>query len=278
MKKYSFLVLLLFVVLGCDSVRNPFNAISEETAKVGEVIEVNISLPYQDNIVYPGRDASALQAPAAAGKISAESNLFAEADYPASKVLTFNTVQELNTTRIKVHTAVPGWIRIWFIDGGTIYNICINGTLLSNIDKNGAFQLMFDLDGRVIQLETEIQLVDVKFVLTTNESSATTIYFSSDVTGWAGIPMEYKGSKTWEYGGRYIPDKDFTFVAWSNVRARYIYTIKVNGTEAVYLIKIDQGSKTAYPVYHFEGYLDKNGKFLNSGADNRQITVGQLDP
>lgn len=279
MKKLSVMaVISVLLAMGCDSVRNPFNTISGEATKTGKVIEVNISLPYQDNIVYPGGDASALRAPAAVGKISAESNLFAEADYPVSKVLTFNTVQELNTSRIKVHTAVPGWIRIWFVDGGTIYSVYINGTLLNNIDKNGAFQLMFDLDGTVIQLETEIQLVDVKFLLITDESSGTTIYLSADVTGWAGIPMTYVASQTWTYSGRYIPNKDFTFVAWSNTRARYIYTIKVNGTEAVYLVKVDPGSKNTYPVYHFKGKLDKGGGFINFGPDNRTVIVNNLDP
>lgn len=282
MKRFGFLFLVVIVVVsGCDSVRNPLNAISgsDVVGKVGKAITVRFSIPYGDNIVYPGIDPEQKMAPAFfSPKIYAESNLFAEASYPESTKILFGSVRELNSTSIKVHTAVPGWIRIWFADGGTVYNVWINGIQLNNMDKNGAFLLMFDTDGTVIQRETEFQLVGVKFILTTNESSSTTIYLSSDVTGWAGIPMDYVSSKTWVFEGRYIPDQDFTFVAWSIERARYIYTIKVNGTEAVYLIKIDEGSKTTYPVYHFKGKVDQSSRFINAGSDNRQVIINRVDP
>lgn len=279
MKKFCVVILLVFTVLGCDSARNPFNAISgEAVVEESKIIEVNFSLPYGDNIVYPGGPPDAQMAPASLGKIYVESNLLAEASYPESQKLLFDSVQELNRSRIRVHTALPGWLRVWFKDGGTIYDVWVNGVQLNNMDKNGAFLLMFDTDGAVIQLETETQLVNVEFKLSTNESSSTTIYISSDVTGWAGVPMTYVGSTTWTYSGRFLPNKDFTFVAWSNTRARYIYGLKVNGTEVVYLVKVDEGTKTAYPVYHFKGKLDQRGTFLNAGPDNRQVIINQLDP
>ena len=270
-------VLLVFLFLGCDQARNPFNAISDGIGEQVSTAIARLSLPaYPEGTLLPGTTAEVQMAPAASNTIEVESNLFADGnEYPNIKKIAFNSINDFNSSRIKVWTALPGYITAKFVGGGVIYDLWVNDTKLTTINAGGSFELMFDTNGNVLQLSgsTGTGLLNVKFSLTTNESTGTTIYLSSDATGWASVPMTYKGSQTWEWSGSYVPDKEFAFVLWSEKRARYTSDVKVNGTTAIYLVKIEDGTNSKYPVYHFKGKLNSNGTFINSGADNRTAIV-----
>lgn len=267
-------VLLTFLFLGCDQARNPFSSIlGDEMGEQVSTIIARLSLSYPEGTILPSITTESKMAPSATGAIEVESNLFADGnEYPNVKKITFNSINEFNSCRVKVWTTLPGYIKASFIGGSVIYDLWVNNVKLQNIDGSGSFQLMFDTDSKVLQLSGGVGILNVKFTLTTAESIGTTIYLSSDVTGWASVPISYKNG-SWEWSGSYVPDKEFAFVLWSDKRARYTSEVKVNGTTAVYLIKVADGTSNKYPVYQFKGKLDNRGTFINSGADNRTAIV-----
>lgn len=266
-------VLLVFLFLGCDQARNPFSIIGDEIGEQVSTVIARLSLPYPEGTILPCATQEVKMAPSATGAIEVESNLFADGnEYPNVKKITFNNISDFNSSRIKVWTALPGYITARFVGGGIIYDLWVNDTKLTSINGGGSFEMMFDTNGNVLQLTSGTGILNVKFTLTTNESAGTTVYLSSDVTGWASVPMTYKNG-AWEWTGSYIPDKEFAFVIWSDKRARYTSDVKINSTTAVYLIKVADGTSTKYPVYQFKGKLDKNGTFINSGTDNRTTIV-----
>lgn len=268
------MVLIVLLMSGCDQARNPFSIIGDETGEQVSTVIARLSLPYPEGTILPSVTTESKMAPAATGAIEVESNLFADGnEYPNVKKITFNSINEFNSCRVKVWTALPGYIKAKFTNGGVIYDLWVNSTKLITIDGNGSFQLMFDTNGNILQLSGGTGILNVKFTLTTtNESAGTTIYLSSDATGWASVPMT-KSGQTWEWSGSYVPDKQFAFVLWSDKRARYTSEVKVNGTTAIYLVKVADGAANQYPVYHFKGKLNSNGTFINSGADNRTAIV-----
>lgn len=269
------MVMIVLLMSGCDQARNPFSSIlGDEIGEQVSTVIARLFLSYPEGTILPSVTTENKMAPSATGAIEVESNLFADGnEYPNVKKITFNSINEFNSCRVKVWTALPGYIKAKFTDGGVIYDLWVNSTKLITIDGSGSFQLMFDTNGNILQLSGGVGILNVKFTLTTAESAGTTIYLSSDVTGWASVPMTYKGSQIWEWSGSYVPDKEFAFVIWSDKRARYTSDVKINGTTAVYLIKVTDGTSTKYPVYQFKGKLDNRGTFINSGPDNRTTIV-----
>jgi len=268
-------LLIVFLFLGCDQARNPFSAVTDEIGKEVATVIAKLSLPaYPEGTLLPGKTQETKMAPAGASGIEVESNLFAEGnEYPNAKKISFNSIDAFNSSRIKVWTALPGYITARFVGGGIVYDLWVNDTKLTTINGGGSFELMFDTNGDVLQLAGGAGLINVKFNLTTNENTGTTIYISSDVTGWASVPMSFKGGQTWEWSGSYVPDKEFAFVIWSDKQARYTSEVTVNGTTAFHLVKVADGDSNKYPVYHFKGKLDNHGTFINSGPDNRTTIV-----
>lgn len=289
----SLMVLIVLVMSGCDQVRNPFEGIDSEitTTDTGGffnqpagLADVEFSLPAEfQNIIFPGEskvDRVLSLAPASTNpKIWVESNLLDGALYPGeTKKLAFTSTGEFAAAKTRMYTGCIGWLHAWFENGGTIYKLNLNGTRLTNIDANGAFTFQIATNGVVEQkgAVSGTKLVDVAIRLTANESTNRVIYFASDMTGGASLPMTYNSSsRVWELNLCYPASKNFWFICWSDIRILYgigSEVLSINGTRAYHLestgVKIDN----TYTEYQFEGSLGDNGQFRQKD-NNLSISI-----
>ena len=289
------LVLAVLLMSGCDSVYNPFEGIDGDGGfgisdtngglfdQPSGTVDVEFSLPKEfENIIFPGEsrmDRVLGLAPASANpKIWVESNLFDGAGYPGTtKKLGFDSTDQFTSSKTRMYTGCIGWMRAWFNGGGTIYQMGLNGTNLTDLDNNGAFLFQLTTNGAVEQKQsTTAKLVPVAIKLTSSEAAGKTIYFSSEMTGGASLPMSYNsGARAWELNLAYPAVKNFWSMPWSDSRGLYGIgneVLSINGTRAFHLestgVKIDN----TYTKYWFEGEMDDSGQFKQKG-NNLSISI-----
>lgn len=291
----GFGVLVVFLLAGCDynSPYNPFGGGGMSgitSADTGDLMdqpssttEVEFSLPKEfQNMIFPGEstpDRVLGLAPAAENpRIWVESNLFDGAGYPGTtKKMGFTSTAEFTGSKTKMYTGAIGWLRAWFENGGTIYQIQLNGTRLTDVDSNGAFLFQLTTNGVVEQKQSgTAKLVPVSIRLTSGESTGKVIYFSSEMTGGASLPMTYNsGSKAWELSLGYPAGKPFWVLPWSDTRGLYGIgneVLSINGTRAVHLESTGAKIDNIYTKYQFEGSLEENGQFKQK-ENNLSVSI-----
>jgi len=279
---------------GCDEIRNPFEEISDGGLGITSdtdgvfmdqpsgLAEVEFSLPPEfQNLIFPGEskvDRVLSLAPSANPKIWVESNLIEGAGYPGTtKKLGFTSTAEFTSSKTRMYTGCIGWMRAWFDNGGTIYQMQLNGTPLTDLDNNGAFTFQLATNGVVEQKQSATsKLVPVSIKLTSNEAAGKIIYFSSEMTGGASLPMNYNsGSRAWELNLGYPAGKTFWFLCWSDTRNLYGIgneTLSINGTRAQHLESTGNKIDGVYTKYQFEASFKENGQ-LEQKSNNLSVSI-----
>ncbi len=268
-------IIALFIVMflvGCEGM-DPFSSISDG---MGDAIEsigefgVKIFLPDFANQAPNGK-----MAPAANPRVYITGNLSPDVGLDSEQTTEITS----GVATIRVRTVNTVWFRVWRDPGGTVYNVRMKGpadndyVTFSKVDANGAYLVEFTPDGHVLPVEPQKgdYVQKITFKLRTKEKADKAIQLASDATSWAAVNMSFDSStrnaetKEWTYT-TYYKTGPLQAVLFSDSMRNYTYTLYINGTEAVYLIK--KGT-----AWHFSGEIKSNGTFVNSGADNRSITI-----
>ncbi|MFA4880109.1 MAG: hypothetical protein WC650_00595 [Candidatus Doudnabacteria bacterium] len=267
------MVLIVLLMSGCDQVRNPFEGID-----ISDIKEVQSAPPVTMELVVPDymKYSDVKLAPAAASSISIDSNLFEGANYPEGTKTLEITGGRLSTN---VYTVITGWMRIYYRNGSTIYNIKVKGsadsgyTEFNQVDKNGAFLLRFTPDGHVqkVPIDSPTNIKELKFALRAQEKNTARVELSSDKAGLDQLSMDLNQStrdsavKEWNLNIMYPENGRLRIIVYSQLREAYTYTVYANGVELWHLVQADG-------KWYFEFSLT-NGVVTNTGADNRKISV-----